>query len=345
MASLLNGVVQHYEWGDQHTIPTLLGVEPDARPWAELWFGTHYGGPSMVSFDGGTQALAEYSGELSFLVKVIAAARPLSLQTHPTQEQAAIGFENENEIGVALDDPRRIYRDASAKPELLCALTTFEAVCGFRSVDISLRICEENGWSELADHLRLDGLEQCVRWALSTKNHVLPACLPDWAQRLATAYPGSGGILVALLMHHVRLSPGEALFLGAGNVHAYLGGAAVEVMSSSDNVVRATFTNKHVDIDEFLHIASLSPTPPPLCPAVHIIDGCWQYPVSTTAFGAQRIDVTGNYLVTATHNAEILLCLDGDAGILKRGQASVLRNGEILQLCGPATVFRTWGSH
>lgn len=344
MTHLLSGVVQHYDWGDQHTIPTLLGVKPDARPWAELWFGTHRGGPSMANVDGESKSLESQAGELSFLVKVIAAARPLSLQTHPTQEQAAFGFKKEDEDGIALDDPRRIFRDTSAKPELLCALSNFEAICGFRPVDVSLRICEENGWSELADHLRLDGLEQCVRWALSAKNHVLPARLPDWAQRLATAYPGSGGILVALLMHHVRLSPGEALFLGAGNVHAYLNGTAVEVMSSSDNVVRAAFTKKHVDIDEFLHVASFSPTPPPLCPAVHIGDGCWQYPVSTTAFGAHRIDVTGNYLVTATHDVEILLCLDGDAGILNRGQASVLRNGEVLQLGGPATVFRTWGS-
>lgn len=344
MTHLLSGIVQNYDWGDQHTIPTLLGVEPDSRPWAELWFGTHRSGPSVVNIDGGTQALAAYSGELSFLVKVIAAARPLSLQTHPTQEQAAIGFKKEDEDGIALNDPRRIYRDTSAKPELLCALGTFEAVCGFRPVDESLQMCNEFGWDELADHLRLDGLEQCVRWALSTESHVLPARLPDWAQRLATTYPGSGGILVALLMHHVRLSPGEALFLGAGNVHAYLNGTAVEVMSSSDNVVRAAFTKKHIDSDEFLRVANFSPAKPPLCQPTQVNDDCWNYPVSTTAFGAQRIDVSENYQVTATHHAEILLCTDGDAGIMRRGQASVLRNGEVLQLSGSATVFRTWGS-
>ncbi|MHB1130400.1 MAG: mannose-6-phosphate isomerase, class I [Ilumatobacteraceae bacterium] len=344
MAHLLSGTVQHYDWGDQHTIPTLLGVKPDARPWAELWFGTHRGGPSVVNIDGDTQALAAYAGELSFLVKVIASAWPLSLQTHPTHEQAIIGFENENAIGIALDDPRRIYQDASAKPELLCALSNFEAVCGFRPVDESLQMCNEFGWDELADHLRSDGLEQCVRWALSTENHVLPTHLPEWAQRLATTYPGSGGILVALLMHHVQLLPGEALFLDAGNVHAYLNGTAVEVMSSSDNVVRAAFTKKHINIDEFLLVGNFSPAPPPLCLAVNIGDGCWEYPVSTSAFGAQRIEVHGNYLVTATHHAEILLCLDGDAGILTRGQTTVLRSGEALQLSGPATVFRTWGS-
>lgn len=344
MVNRLNGVVQHFDWGDQSTIPKFLGQEPNGRPWAELWFGTHVGGPSVLDVDDDHRTLVSYTGELSFLVKVIASARPLSLQTHPTQEQARIGFENENNAGIALHDPSRNYRDSSAKPELLCALNNFEAVCGFRPIEESLQICEENGWSELADHLRRDGLEQCVRWALSTQSHVLPAHLPNWAQRLAIAYPGSGGILVALLMHHVQLVPGEALFLDAGNVHAYLNGTAVEVMSSSDNVVRAAFTNKHIDIDEFFHVANFSPNPPPLCQSSQIDDNCWQYLVPTTAFGVQRIEVRDNYLVTATHAAEILLCTEGDGGTLKRGQASVLRSGETLQLSGLATVFRTWGS-
>lgn len=345
MASLLSGVVQNYEWGDQHTIPEFLGEKPDSRPWAELWFGTHRGGPSRVDINGESKLLKSHVGQLSFLVKVIAAARPLSLQTHPTEEQAVTGFQKENNIGIALDDPSRIYRDASAKPELLCALTNFEAICGFRTVDESLQICKENDWIELADHLVQDGLAQCVRWALSTKNHVLPAHLPDWARRLAIAYPGSGGILVALLMHHVRLLPGEALFLGAGNVHAYLNGTAVEVMSSSDNVVRAAFTKKHIDIDEFLAVATLAPTNPPLCQPSKIDDDCWQYPVPASTFGVQRIDVRDNYLVTATHDAEILLCTEGDGGILKRGYASVIRRGDKIQLMGPATVFRIWGTH
>ena len=344
MTKLLSGVVQHYDWGDQHAIPELLGVKSDSRPWAELWFGTHPGGPSVVHVKGDTPALASFTGELSFLVKVIAAAQPLSLQTHPTQEQAMIGFEHETNSGIPLTDPSRIYKDVSAKPELLCAISNFEAICGFRQVDESLRICQENGWNELADHLVQDGLAQCVRWALSTNDHVLPNRLPDWAQRLARIYPGSGGILVALLMNHVQLLPDEALFLDAGNVHAYLHGTAVEVMSSSDNVVRAAFTKKHTDIDEFLAVANLSPTSPSYCRPTQIDPACWQYTVPTHAFGVQRIDVRDNYLVTAYHGAEILLCTDGDGGALKRGQASVLCNGEVVQLSGPATVFRTWGS-
>ena len=105
---LLRGVVHHYDWGDQQTIPEFLGVKPDAKPWAELWFGTHRSGPSLVKTETGNQPLSQYAGELSFLVKIIAAAKPLSLQTHPTDEQAQSGYQQENEIGISLDSPLRI---------------------------------------------------------------------------------------------------------------------------------------------------------------------------------------------------------------------------------------------
>jgi len=306
---LLRGVVHHYDWGDQQTIP---GVEPDAKPWAELWFGTHRSGPSLVKTETGNQPLSSYAGELSFLVKIIAAAKPLSLQTHPTDEQAQSGYQQENEIGISLDSPLRIYRDASAKPELLVAMSAFEAICGFRSDSENLELCSRFGWTELGKHLADDGLAECVRWALTTGPHQLPLHMPAWAGRLATMYPGNGGILVALLMHHVKLQPGQALYLGAGNVHAYLGGTGFEVMASSDNVVS---------------------------------HGVWQYPVTTSRFGTQRIDVSGTHELRATHDAEILVCTSGNATSLQAGQAAVMRNGESIMLSGNATVFRTWGTH
>ncbi|MEO8163121.1 MAG: type I phosphomannose isomerase catalytic subunit, partial [Ilumatobacteraceae bacterium] len=114
MPQFLDGVVQHYDWGNSHTIPELLGLKSDSRPWAELWFGTHPGGPSNVTIDGQARDLTSLSGDLSFLVKIIAAARPLSLQTHPTLDQALDGFERENKHGIPHSDPSRIYRDASA---------------------------------------------------------------------------------------------------------------------------------------------------------------------------------------------------------------------------------------
>ena len=342
---LLVGVVQNFQWGDRYSLPEFLSVAPDAKPWAELWFGTHRGGPSQIETHNGLKTLESDAGVLSFLVKVIAAAKPLSLQTHPTGEQAAAGFARENSLGIALDDFKRLYRDTSAKPELLIAITEFEAICGFRGDKENLMMCEQYEWHELARHLRDDGLAQCVRWALTSGPQSLPDKMPYWAMQLAEMYPSSGGVLVALLMHHVRVRPGEALYLGAGNVHAYLRGEGVEVMSSSDNVVRAAFTQKHVDIEEFLQIADLSSIAKPLCAATRIDDCASQYLVDTHDFGAQRIEVSGQYAVTATHDVEILLCTSGDAGAIRRGQAGILKRGETLQLSGAATLFRTWGKN
>ena len=341
----LQGVIQHYDWGDECAIPDLLGIAPDSRPWAELWFGTHRGGPSMVRTDDGLVPLSQHAGELSFLVKVIAAARPLSLQTHPNDARAAAGYRAEEAAGVPLDAPRRLYRDESAKPELLVALTRFEAICGFRDEDRSLAECRANGWVELGDRLERDGLAACIRWALADGPHRLPDNLPTWAAQLAASYPGHGGVLVALLMHHVVLQPGEALFLGAGNVHAYLTGTGLEVMASSDNVARAAFTRKHVDVDEFLAIATLAPGAPPVLRAERTTDGRSSFAIPTPHFGVERIDVDGTATVGPARGPEMLVCTDGDAGLLARGQAGILRPGDGAELRGLATVFRAWGRH
>jgi len=224
-------------------------------------------------------------------------------------------------------------------------MSAFEAICGFRSDSENLELCNRFGWTELGKHLADDGLAECVRWALTTGPHQLPLHMPAWAGRLATVYPGNGGILVALLMHHVKLQPGQALYLGAGNVHAYLGGTGFEVMASSDNVVRAAFTQKNVNIDEFLHVANMSAIASPLIEAEPVSQGVWQYPVATSRFGTQRIDVSGTHELRATHDAEILVCTSGNATSLLAGQAAVLRNGDSVTLSGNATVFRTWGTH
>ncbi|NBP51284.1 MAG: hypothetical protein EBU70_08940 [Actinobacteria bacterium] len=146
-------------------------------------------------------------------------------------------------------------------------------------------------------------------------------------------------------MHHVLLQPGEALFLGAGNVHAYLSGTGLEVMASSDNVVRAAFTRKHVDVDEFLAIAALSPGAPPVVRAERGPDGRSTFALPTGHFGLERIDVDGIATVGPAGGPEMLVCTDGDAGMLARGQAGILREGDSAELRGVATVFRAWGRH
>ena len=303
---LLHGTVAHYEWGDKEALPDFLGALTNGKPWAELWFGTHPGGPSQVKTTTGTTALSDVVGNLPFLVKVIAAAEPLSLQTHPTTAQAREGYARENARGVPIDSANRIYRDASAKPELLIALSQFEAVSGFRDIEESLELFTRHNWRDLATRLSRDGIEGFVRFALSQSRHELPTNLPDYAARLAEHYPGSGGVLVSLLMHHVVLAPGEALFLDAGNVHSYLSGFGVEVMSASDNVVRAAFTRKHVDVEEFMKVSNFAPMPPPIVGHARNDDRI-EYFAPTRAFGVQRIDGDKRVTVRATHAAEIVL--------------------------------------
>lgn len=339
---VLHGTVAHYEWGDKEAIPDFLGALTNGKPWAELWFGTHPGGPSHITTTTGTKPLADVVGRLPFLVKVIAAAEPLSLQTHPTTTQAREGFARENARGVPLDAPQRIYRDASAKPELLIALTRFEAVSGFRDVAETIDMFTRHNWRDLAARLSRDGIEGFVRFALGQSRHELPSNLPDYAARLAAHYPGSGGVLVALLMHHVVLDAGEALFLDAGNVHSYISGFGVEVMSASDNVVRAAFTSKHVAVDEFVRVSRFESMPPPLVTHAHNDDRI-EYLAPTTAFGVQRIDGERRVVVRSTHAAEIILCVAGGNDTLRRGQACLLRHGESLTIDAPASVFRCWG--
>ena len=235
-----------------------------------------------------------------------------------------------------------LFRSASAKPELLIALSQFEAVSGFRDIEESLELFTRHNWRDLATRLSRDGIEGFVRFALSQSRHELPTNLPDYAARLAEHYPGSGGVLVALLMHHVVLAPGEALFLDAGNVHSYLSGFGVEVMSASDNVVRAAFTCKHVDVEEFMKVSNFDPMPPPIVGHARNDDRI-EYFAPTRAFGVQRIDGDKRVTVRATHAAEIVLCVAGGDDTLRKGQACLLRHGESLTIDAKASVFRCWG--
>jgi mannose-6-phosphate isomerase len=253
--------LKNYDWGDTSTIPALLGMSASGQPVAEAWFGTHPAGEATLD-DG--RPLSALVGRLPFMVKFIAAGSPLSLQVHPSLAQARDGFARENAAGIAIDDPRRNYRDDSDKPELLVALTPFSALCGFHDPSATAGWFRALGWTDLADALDKLGIESFVREALTGDTLAVPAWLPAWAADLRDAHPGDPAILVALLMHWVELAPGECLALEAGVLHAYLRGAAVEVMNGSDNVVRAGFTSKHRDREELLRITSFEPVASPV---------------------------------------------------------------------------------
>jgi mannose-6-phosphate isomerase len=257
----VTGVVQHYAWGDLTFIPTLLHTTADGRPWAELWLGTHPNGPATIAGGG---PLVETTGELGYLLKVLAATRPLSLQVHPTTEQAIDGH------------ARGVYPDDRAKPELLCALTRFDALCGVRPIAATLVLLGALGAEPLAAAIRSDGIgaviEGLYRGRIDPRPTVV-ACArsqrpeAELVTRLAADYPDDPSVVVTLLLNRVTLQPGEALHLTAGNLHAYLSGAGIELMGASDNVIRGGLTEKHVDVDELLRILDTTPLVEPVMKA------------------------------------------------------------------------------
>jgi mannose-6-phosphate isomerase len=338
---LVAGRVQTYAWGDPQSIPAILGIPADGRPWAEWWLGTHPGAPSTV--DG--RPLAEVAGELPYLLKLLAAAEPLSLQTHPSTAQAQAGFDREERGGIALDDSRRIYKDRSAKPELLCALTEFDALCGFASMEHSLALLAAVGAADMAAELDDHGLAAVVHGlyrrtieldpvveACQASGHVAARLVAELADR----YPDDPSVAVTLLLNRVRLAPGQAIYLGPGNLHAYLRGTGVEVMAASDNVVRGGMTPKHIDVGELLDVLDITPLADPVVSAVRD-GGGWRYPTPGAPFVLRRYEDGG--IVTA-EGPELLLCVAGDAGVLHRGECGYLEPGETVELAGGATVFR-----
>jgi len=339
------GSVQHYDWGDRQYIPRLLECEADGEPWAEWWLGTHAGAPSRLA-DG--RSLREHCGELPYLLKILAADAALSLQTHPSRAQAEAGVDREDAAGMALDAPERIYRDRSPKPELLCALTSFDALCGFRPVRATVDLCDELGLVTLSANLRDQGLAATVD-ALY-RGHLDPAPIIEvcamreapeatLVTQLAEQYPGDPSVVVTLLLNRVVLSPGEALFLGPGNLHAYLHGAGVEIMGASDNVVRGGLTTKHVDVDELLSVLTIEPLDEPLTFPREVAPDQWCYDTPGTPFRLWRFEVAGPFTHTAT-GRELVLCVDGATDTLERGETVVLLPGEELRLHGIATLFR-----
>lgn len=329
---LLDNPLRPYAWGSEHAIADLLGRTPSGGPEAELWVGAHPDSPSQVVHpDGSRHSLHElisrdpegllgepvagrFENRLPFLLKVLAAGSALSLQVHPSLEQAAAGYDAEEADGVPQDAPHRNYRDRNHKPEMIYALTAFEALCGFRPLPEALRIftvlasaVEPGSWAhELLDSVAAQlasGADEALRSAFTLLLEASPeavdavvsavagteatgparaagaedadAVAADLAtiSELSGQYPGDPGVLVALLLNRVSLRPGEALYLPAGNIHAYLQGLGIEVMASSDNVLRGGLTPKHVDTAELLSTVVFEPlAPPALAPQYTLLD-------------------------------------------------------------------------
>jgi mannose-6-phosphate isomerase len=299
--------VRTYAWGSRTEIAEFTGrPSPTPHPEAELWFGAHPGDPAFLQVEGGEisllaalrddpegqlgAAVVDRFGEtLPFLVKVLAADEPLSLQAHPSAQQAAEGYDREERLGIPVSAPMRNYRDRSHKPELLVALGRFEALAGFRPVARTVELMRALGVPELDPFVNLlhgqsepDGLRALfTTWITAPQPHLdalVPAVLDgaiDYiraghtefvaeaktALELGERYPGDAGVLAAMLLNRITLEPGEGIYLPAGNLHAYLHGVGVEVMANSDNVLRGGLTPKHVDVPELLRVLDFTPTP------------------------------------------------------------------------------------
>jgi mannose-6-phosphate isomerase len=269
---LRNGV-QNYDWGSTDAIPHFLGERRSDEPVAEVWIGTHPLKPSVaVDAAGNEKPLADVAGDLPFMVKFLAADRPLSLQVHPSRSMAEIGFDREEEAGVPLDAPHRVYKDRNHKPEMVYALTTFDSLIGFRPTAEILRVLGPLNTplsQRLADDLRASpgfaSIVQRIEWLLSAGidpaevHQLVGACRTlaslgmDIKRAYATAveiaehHPDDVGVVISLMLNRMTLQPGEAAYLETGVIHAHLRGLCLEVMASSDNVLRAGLTSKHID--------------------------------------------------------------------------------------------------
>jgi mannose-6-phosphate isomerase len=407
----LRNQVKHYAWGSPEWIPRLLGIANDSgEPWAELWMGSHPASPSMVNEDGkeialgeliaqnpgyhlGTWAAKKFGG-LPFLLKLLAADKPLSIQAHPNLRQAQEGFERENRAGISLDAPNRNYKDANHKPEIICALTPFTGLCGFREPEEIRRLleaflapaaegCAASKGRETAENcaaLLRQSLEPLLS-ALDNTN--ISNALRDFLSALfampeetretltgyirlkpessnsgadgepsplqwrlmrsfAELYPGDPAVIAPLYLNVFHLEPGEAVFLRAGILHAYVHGLGVELMANSDNVLRGGLTPKHVDVPELMKVLDFAPMRPEIIqPRTN--SHFFRYPAASGLFSKSGGEFSLSVMSGAGDEASFAeigpaICIvtggelviknaDGDETILKRGESVFIPAG------------------
>jgi mannose-6-phosphate isomerase len=377
---LLRGAVRTYAWGSRTAIAEFTGrPSPTLHPEAELWFGAHPGDPAWLQTDKGEESLLDalrddpegqlgpsargrFGDTLPFLVKVLAADEPLSLQAHPSATQAAEGYAREDKRGIPVSAPIRNYRDRSHKPELLVALGPFEALAGFRPVARTVELMRALAVSDLdpfvgllSDQSDADGLRALfTTWITAPQpdlDVLVPAVLDgaihyirsgkkEFATEAKTLlelgerYPGDAGVLASLLLNRISLRPGEGIYLPAGNLHAYLHGVGVEVMANSDNVLRGGLTPKHVDVPELLRVLDFTPTPESALRPEVTSDGTeLVYNTPAPEFAVSVLNVEGDQIgheidAPAHHDGpQILLCTEGSTVVHAKTSSLTLERG------------------
>jgi mannose-6-phosphate isomerase len=366
---VLDNPIQNYAWGSHTAIAELLGrPTPSSEPEAELWIGAHPKAPSRIAEPKGkgtldraiqddpvgllgSEVCDRFGNELPFLFKVLAAEEPLSIQAHPNQEQARSGWARENAEGIPLDAARRNYRDLNHKPELLCALTPFVALKGFRAPDETARALEPIGRPELAAEIgrlareqtpvalrslfaRLMTLDPDERDALLKRAAAQAARRPGdpawrWVKSLMDRHPGDMGALAPLYLNLVTLAPGQAFFLPSGELHAYLEGTALEIMANSDNVLRGGLTPKRVDLQELLATLVFDAHVPELLQAEDSGPGekSFRTPAREFELGFLEVGPGRPFTATGGRGVEILLQLEGSCRLTSDGSEIALERG------------------
>ncbi|HKV19916.1 MAG TPA: mannose-6-phosphate isomerase, class I [Mycobacterium sp.] len=378
--NLLRGALRTYAWGSRTAIADFTGrPSPTAHPEAELWFGAHPGDPAFLESDDGDESLLDavradpegqlgmpvcqrFGDTLPFLMKVLAAEEPLSLQAHPSAEQAVEGFAREDRLGIPVTSPIRNYRDRSHKPELLVAVDTFEALAGFRPAAESVKLMRALAVSKLDPYLNLlagqpdaDGLRALFTTWITAPQPDLDVLVPaviDGAinyvrsgekqfaaeaktvLELGERYPGDAGVLASLLLNRLTLRPGEAIYLPAGNLHAYLHGVGIEVMANSDNVLRGGLTPKHVDVPELLRVLDFTPAAEKALRPDTFDDGMETvYETPAPEFSVSVLGIDNDLLgheidAPSRHDGpQILLCAEGSVVVHAKSSVVTLERG------------------
>lgn len=369
-----------YAWGSRTAIAEFIGApSPTPYPQAELWFGAHPGDPAWLQTDEGERSLLDalqsdpdgelgpavrgrFGDTLPFLLKVLAADEPLSLQAHPSIEQAVEGYAREDRMGIPVSAPNRNYRDRSHKPELLVALSNFQALAGFRPAARSVELMRALAPDALEPFINLlcgasdaDGLRALFTTWITYPQPGLDTLVPavidgaigyvrsgrqEFAAEARTVlelgerYPGDAGVLASLLLNRVKLFPGEGIYLPAGNLHAYLHGIGIEVMANSDNVLRGGLTPKYVDVPELLRVLDFSPANNVVVRPESLRNGTeLVYLTPAPEFAASVLAIDGEQLgheidaPTRHDGPQILLCIDGTVTVHAKTSAVVLERG------------------
>ena len=373
----LSGEVKNYDWGSRNLIQDHFHLGEPEKAVAEVWFGTQPGGESIAAESG--KPLSELIGaKLSFLAKFLAAGSPLSIQVHPTKAQAKAGFAREQALGLEISDPIRNYRDQNHKPEILVAVSAFSALCGFRPLselqEIFLAFSEsEERFGLLAAELAsgatvqeiftelLEDTELVARFSKSVgesdsigEDQPLAQAARDLALSLLEKHPGDTGVMVSLMLNHLVLEPGEAIFLPAGNLHAYLSGLGVEVMAASDNVIRGGLTSKHIDRAELLNITDFQELLEPLVKPVKLAEGFFEYQADSSEFRIYLAELTGSNLLADLDlpSGALVICTAGEVAVstsleerevLGKGNVVYLSEAKKFSLSGSGSAFVVLG--